>query len=71
MVDAGGEGRRRGGTHEGEMPFEEVGGQGGGVEVGGGLAAEFGGFAEETLRACHVFSFLLPLVMMREGRAVV
>lgn len=32
------------------MPFEDVVGEGHGVEEGGGLPPEFGGFAEEALR---------------------
>jgi hypothetical protein len=44
VVDARGVGRGRGGPAQGEVPFEEVCVEGGGVEVGGGVCLEFGGF---------------------------
>ena len=37
-----------GGAAQGEMPFEEVGVEGGGVEGGVGVGGEFGGFFEDA-----------------------
>lgn len=42
VVDSGAEGRRRWGTAEGEVPFEEVGFQWCGVEVRGGVGSKLG-----------------------------
>lgn len=44
MVEAGRVGGWWRGAAEREVPFEEVGVEGGGVVVGGGVCGEFGGF---------------------------
>ena len=44
VVDAVGVGRGGGRAAEREVPFEEVGVEGGGVMVGGRVGGEFGGF---------------------------
>lgn len=44
MVDSGGVGGGGGRAAESEVPFEEVGFQGEGVVVWGGVGGEFGGF---------------------------
>ena len=44
MVEAPGVGGGGGRAPDREVPFEEVGFEGFGVEVGGGVGGEFGGF---------------------------
>ena len=48
MVYAVRVGRGLGWSAQREVPFEEVGFEGGGVEVWGGVEGEFAGFAEDT-----------------------